>query len=92
MKDTFENRVRSAAIAGWWSLLIAAILITAVWIVTLSFLSSQPAWLLPFVGPGVTWAMLGTMILWFIGVLKLFLWLWLFAVLWLTLWAKQLRK
>lgn len=92
MKDTFENRVRSAAVAGWWTLLIAAIVFSLVWIVYLILLTVQPAWVLALIGSNVTWPMLENISIWFFAVLKLCLWLWLFALVWLTLWARELRK
>ena len=43
-------------------------------------------------GKDVTWEFVQTVSLWFLGVFKLFLWLLFLAALWLTLWARQLRK
>jgi hypothetical protein len=37
-------------------------------------------------------AMWQTVSLWFLGVFKLFLWFLLLVALWLTLWARQVRK
>jgi hypothetical protein len=44
--DTFEIKIRSAAKAGWWTLLIASGFLVVQWIAYLFLMSSQPAWLL----------------------------------------------
>jgi len=92
MNDTFESRVRAAAIAGWWTLLIAVGFITLQWIVYLAVMSNQPAWLLSMCGPGVDWSFLQSIWFWAIAILKFILWLMALIVIWLTLWARQLRK
>jgi hypothetical protein len=43
-------------------------------------------------GQDVSWDFMQTVSLWFLGVFKLFLWFLILVVLWLTLWARQLRK
>ena len=40
----------------------------------------------------VSWAFVQTVSLWFMSGFKLFMWYPILIVLWLTLWAKQLRK
>jgi hypothetical protein len=40
----------------------------------------------------VSWAFVQTVSLWFMGVFKLFMWFLILVALWLTLWARQLRK
>lgn len=51
------------------------------------------AWLLTMWGSGgVGWDFLQTVSLWFMGVFKLCIWFLFLVVLWLTLWARQLRK
>jgi len=92
MNDSFENKVHCAAVAGWWTLLIALIVFLLAWFAYLTLLSAQPAWILPLIGPDVTWAKLATISLWFFACMKFFLLLWALALVWLTLWAKQLRK
>jgi hypothetical protein len=92
MNDTFEMKVRTAAVAGWWTLLIAAIILTIQWILYLILTSAQPAWLPSLWGHGVDWGTIQR--LWFrlLAILKLCLWLLALPVLWLTLWARQLRR
>ena len=92
MNDVFEKRVRAAAVAGWWTLLIAIGFITLLWVIYLVVLSARPAWLLAMWGPGMDWPFVQTV--WFlaIAVLKFIVWLMALVVIWLTLWARQLRN
>ena len=55
--------------------------------------AARPGWLLTMWGQGdVSWAFVQTVSLWFMGVFKLFMWFLFLVALWLTLWARQLRK
>jgi hypothetical protein len=92
MNDTFEKRVRAAAVAGWWTLLIAVAFLLIQWIVYLLVMSAHPAWVLSLWGPDTTWSFFQTVWFWGIAILKLCLWPQAIVVLWLTLWARQLRK
>ena len=92
MNDTFENRVRAAAVAGWWTVLIAVAFITLQWIIYLVVMAARPAWLLSMWGPGTDWAFVQKVWFWVIVVLKFVFWLMTLVVIWLTLWARQLRK
>jgi hypothetical protein len=93
MNDMFEKKVRAAAVAGWWVVLIAYALLLVTWVAYLVIVSARPAWLLSMWGRGdVSWAFVQTVSVWFMGVFKLFIWLLILVVLWLTLWARQLRK
>ena len=92
MDETCERRVRAAAIAGWWTLLIGAAFLVLQWIIFLLVMSARPGWLLRLWGGGIDWDSVRTV--WFLGtaVFKLCLWLLALAVVWLTLWARQIRK
>lgn len=46
MNDIFEKRVRAAAIAGWWTVLIAVGFITLIWAIYLVVMWARPAWFL----------------------------------------------
>jgi hypothetical protein len=92
MNDVFEKRVRAAAVAGWWVVLIAIGFICLQWLIYLGVMEAKPAWLLPLWGPGVDWAFVQKAWFWAIAILKFVLWLMVLASLWLTLWARQLRK
>ena len=89
--DTFQQRVRAAAVAGWWTLLIAVGFIVLQWIVYLAVMSARPAWFLSMWGPDVDWTFVEQVWFWAIAVLKFALWLMASIVVWLTLWAWQLR-
>ena len=91
MDDAFQVRVHAAAIAAWWTLLIASVFGALQWVLYLGVMAARPAWALPFAGPGATWESIRTN--WFLGLafLKGTLWLLVLAALWLTLWARQLR-
>jgi hypothetical protein len=92
MNDSFENRMRAAAVAGWWTLLIAVGFITLQWVVYLVVMAARPPWLLSMWGPGVDWAFVQNVWFWAIAILKFVVWLSALVVIWLTLWARQLRK
>jgi hypothetical protein len=92
MKDAFETRVRAAAVAGWWVVLIAVCFLTLLWLIYLAVMSTQPTWLLTLWGPRVDWPFVQNVWFWAMAAFKFCLWLWVLMVLWLTLWARQLRK
>jgi len=92
MNDVFEKRVSAAAVAGWWTLLIAVGFLLIQWIGYLLVMSAHPAWLLSWWGPGITWSFVQTVWFWAIAILKVCVWLLALVILWLTLWARQLRK
>jgi hypothetical protein len=90
--DAFERRVKAAAIAGWQIVLFAAALLIFSWLAYLAAISAQPAWLLSLCGPDLSWPFLQNVWLWAIVALKLIVWLIVLMILWLTLWARELRK
>ena len=92
MNEAFEKKVRAAAVAGWWVVLIGYALLTVTWVVYLVLVSARPAWMQAMWGQNVSWDFMQVVSLWFIGVLKLFIWILVLMALWLTLWARQLRK
>jgi hypothetical protein len=92
MNDTLEGRVRAAAVATWWTVLIGAGYLTLVWLVVLALVSARPAWYRSLLGPGVSWEQLETVTLWAVAIFKMCLWLIALVAMWLTLWARQLRR
>ena len=92
MNDPFEKKVRAAAVAGWWVILIGYALLTVTWVAYLIIVSTRPAWMLAMWGQDVSLDFMQTVSLWFMGVFKLFMWFLFLVVLWLTLWARQLRR
>lgn len=92
MNDSFEKKLRAAAVAAWWVVLIGYALLTLTWGVYLILVTARPEWMLAMWGQNVTWDFMQTVSIWFLGVFKLFLWFLFLAALWLTLWARQLQK
>ena len=41
--DPFERKVKSAAVAGWWTLLIAVAFLVVQWIAYLTIMNARPA-------------------------------------------------
>jgi len=92
MNDPFATRVKAAAVAGWWTVLIALVFAIVLWTVSRLIMATRPAWFLSMCGPDITWAQMQRLFLWVITAFKLFLWLLVLAVIWLTLWGRQLQK
>ena len=92
MNDVFEKKVRAAAVAGWWVVLIALAFVVLQWIVYLAVMNARPAWLLSMWGPNIDWTFAQMVWFWGIAIMKFVLWLVVLIALWLTLWARQLRK
>jgi hypothetical protein len=92
MVDVFQQRIRAAAIAGWWTLLIATGFLTLAWIFFVLLVSTRPSWYRALLGPGTDWDDLQTVGFWAIAVFKVCLWLMGVVVVWLTLWSRQLAR
>jgi hypothetical protein len=92
MNEAFEKKVRAGAVAGWWVILLGFALLIVTWFVYLGLVSARPEWMRAMWGQDVSWDFMQVVSLWFIGVFKLILWFSVLVVLWLTLWARQLRK
>jgi len=93
MYDDFTKKVRSAAIAGWWTLLIAVIFLTVNWLAYLALMWCKPEWLLcVWGGCDVSWSFVQTTWIWIVGVFKMIVWVFALVVVWLSLWARRLRK
>jgi len=92
MNDVFQVRVRTAAVAGWWTLLIGLVFISVQWMAYLAAMAHRPAWLLSVWGPEASWPLIQSVWFWAIVGLKACLLLAALPVVWLTLWARQLRK
>jgi hypothetical protein len=92
MDDLFTTKVRAAAVAGWWTLLIAYCILLIQWLAYLLIMPRQPAAMLYLWGEGVTLQEFRTVWLWAMVAYKLGVVMMLFVVIWLTLWARQLAK
>ena len=92
MNDVFAKRVQAAAVAGWWVVLITLAFVVLQWLVYLAVIHARPACILSMWGPDLDWAFVQTVWFWGIATMKFILWLLVLVALWLTLWARQLRK
>lgn len=93
MNDEFAKLVAAAASAGWWTILIFAIVLFVSWLFVLVALNVRPKIVLKMIGPGpIGWDELQKIYLWFMGVFKLILIIALMLVVWLTFWAEALRQ
>ncbi len=93
MNDTFEKRLRAAVGAGWRTLVIWAILMTASWLIFLILLHYRPGWLLDlWGGAGLTWPDVRNVAVWFFGAFKVVLWIFAMAVVFLALWLRRLSR
>ena len=92
MNDSFERKVRSAGVAGWWTLLAGAAVLLVQWFAYLLVTRLRPGWATPLLGPGVTWDDLQLAWWWGTALFKGLLVVLAATSLWLTLWARQLRK
>ncbi|MFO7900188.1 MAG: hypothetical protein R6V58_14155 [Planctomycetota bacterium] len=94
MADQFTVRVRTAAVATWWAVLIGFIWMAVsfvLWRVVLGSCSLtelvQDAW-----GPGFDAVTMNRVTLVFFGVFKLILFVWVLLAVYLSLWARGLRQ
>jgi hypothetical protein len=91
MNDDFERKVRGAGVAGWWTVLASAAVLLLQWVAYLLVMSSRPAWILSLWG-STSWLEVQHLWLLATGFLKIFVMVLAILCLWLTLWARQLRK
>ena len=96
MNETLQKRVRSAAVAGWWTILIAAVWMTVGWVAFLVILNTEPGWMLRLWGypdtSSLRWQQVRTIVLQFFAVFKLMLFAFVIVVIWLTLWSRRLKR
>lgn len=91
MEDLLHKKVRAAAIAGWWTLLVAVLMAAGLWGGLLAVSRCRPPWVMAMWG-GVSWETMQTVILWAIVVFRLVIGVLFLAVVWLTIWSRRLRK
>ena len=92
MNDAFGERVRSAATAAWWTIVIAVIWMTLAWVIYLWILSAKPDWLITLWGGELTWDQVRSIMITFFAAFKLILWTALLGTIWATLWSRRLRR
>ena len=92
MNNPLQQRVQAAAVAGWWVILIGLLFLTIQWIAYLWVMDTKPEWMPALWGPGITWAVIQSVWFGMVVVFKVIMWVMLLLVLWLTLWARRLKK
>jgi len=92
MDEIFIKKVRAAAVAGWWTVLIAYCILLIQWFAYLIIIPRQPSEILFFWGESVTWQEIRAIWLWAMVAYKLCVAMMMFVVIWLTLFARQLAK
>jgi hypothetical protein len=92
MDEVFTKKVRAAAVAGWWTMLIAYCVLLIQWLAYVLIMARQPAGMLCLWGEGVSWPEIRTIWLWAMAAFKLGVGMMIFVVIWLTLWARQLAR
>lgn len=92
MDNIQSTKIRTAASAAWWTLLLATLLISAIWLIYVWMVNQRAAWMQGLWAPGMTWETVGPYALWGVTVFKVFLWMLLTAAIWLSLWARGLKK
>ncbi len=92
MDDLFIKKVRTAAVAGWWTLLISYCILLIQWLAYLLIMTRQPSEMLIIWGDGITWPEIRNIWLWGMVAYKFVVGIMLFIIIWLTLWARQLAK
>jgi hypothetical protein len=92
MDISLERKIRSAAAAGWWTLLAGAAVLLLQWFAYLFIEQTRPSWATFLLGPGMTWDhylnVWWLTTVFFKGLLAILA----LSCLWLTLWARELRR
>jgi hypothetical protein len=91
VNDEFERKVRGAGVAGWWTVLASAVALSLQWAAYLFVMSSRPALVLSLWGT-TSWPEVQHLWLLATVFLKAFVFILAILCLWLTLWARELRK
>jgi len=92
MDEIFAKKVRAAAVAGWWTLLIAFCILLIQWLAYLLITTKQPTGIVCLWGRGVSWPEIRMIWLWAMVAYKFVVGMMLFVVIWLTIWGRQLAK
>jgi|WetSurMetagenome_2_1015567.scaffolds.fasta_scaffold981421_2 hypothetical protein len=90
--SVFVRRLSAAAGAGWWTLLIGAIVLTVQFFGYTAATRCQAFWSWELGLMGTDAATVHQMVLWYVGMLKMFLLVWLLGCVFLTLWVRRLRR
>jgi len=92
MNDDFHTKVYGAGVAGWWTVLVAAAVLLLQWVAYLFVMWTRPAFALTVWGSGTGWPEVQHLWLLATMVLKILVFVMALLCVWLSLWARQLRK
>ncbi len=92
MNESLERKVRSAAVAGWWTVAAGFAVLLVQWCAYLLMASARPAWARFVLGPYDSWDYYLNLWWFFTAFFKVLLLILVLPCLWLTLWARELRK
>jgi hypothetical protein len=92
MDELFTRKVKAAAIAGWWTVLVAYCILLLQWLAYVAIMTRQPPAMQCLWGAGVAWPEIRTIWLWAMVVFKFILGTMVFVTLWLTFWARRLAR
>ncbi len=90
MENLLHKRVRAAAIAGWWTLLVAVGLHLVLLSAVMLTLHCRPGWIPAMMG-GVPWETVQLMALGMIALYRVLVWTMFLVVIWLTIWSAKLK-
>ena len=91
MNDTYTKRVSAAAAAGWWTVLVGVLWLTFGWLAWMAILHFKPDWLLTL-WVGMSWDDAREFMILFLGTAKMILLVCFLATLWLTFWARGMKR
>ena len=92
MSDAFSERVRSAVVAGWWTIVIGLVWMAVAWVMYMGVLAAKPDWLITLWGGDLTWDHVQSIMLNFLAVFKLMLWAAVLVTIWATIWSRRLKR
>jgi len=93
MSESGDKRLGAAVRAAWCTIIIWAIWLTIAWFVWLGMMHAQPGWILALWGGGdLTWADVQRVTIWFFGAFKALMLVAVMASIWLTLYARRLKR
>ena len=87
MSEEFAAVVRSAAVAGWWTILVGAIWITIAWLTWRVVIKSKPAWLMKLWGFDLSWEQVQLAMFYAMAIMKIILFICILICIWLSLWT-----
>ena len=93
MDDAGSKRLGAAVRAAWCTIIIWGVWMTAAWFGWLGIMHARPGWMLTLWGGGdLTWAEVQTVTIWFFGAIKIVLLVAVMGSIWLTLYARRLKR